>query len=43
MLVLRCLLDIQILMFSVSLDLEETKARNNYLINGEQMVFKNQL
>lgn len=40
MLVLRCFLDTQILMFSMSLDLEETKARNNYLINGEQMVFK---
>lgn len=43
MLVLRCFLDIQILMFSMSLDLEETKARNNYLINGEQMDFKDQL
>lgn len=43
MLVLRCYLDIQILMFSLSLDLVETKARNNYLINGEQMVFKDQL
>ena len=43
MLVLRCFLDIQILMFSMSLDLEETKARNNYSINGEQMDFKDQL
>lgn len=43
MLVLRCFLNTQILMFSMSLDLEEAKARNNYLINSEQMVFKDWL
>lgn len=28
---------------SMSLDLEETKARHNYLINSEQTVFKDKL
>lgn len=42
-LVLRCFLYIQTLIFSMSLDLDKTGARNSGASNDEQIVFKDKL